>query len=149
MGHLIDFKTYSLLQTLNKMYNESIADGTDETTESTWFLGLKKRDVMRYMLRDKKVTTIPLDPNVTTPSVPLGRTNSNKAKLETARQSSLAMYNVGKPPLAPAPMASNTSRRVTFGPTTTATTAATAPTAVTAAAAPVAVTGPATAHVVS
>ena len=69
MGHLIDFKTYSLLQALNKMYNEFITDGTDETTESTWFLGLKKRDVMRYMLRDKKVTTIPTDPSATTPSV--------------------------------------------------------------------------------
>ena len=58
------------------------------------------------------------------------------------------MYNVGKPPLAPAPMASSTNRRVTFGPTTTATAAPTAPTAVTAAA-PVAVTGPTTTYVVS
>ena len=41
MGHLIDFKTLSLLQALNKMYNEFITDGTDETTESTWFLSLK------------------------------------------------------------------------------------------------------------
>ena len=96
MGHLIDFKTYSVLQALNKMYNEFIMDGTDETTESTWFLGLKKRNVMRHMLCDKKVTTIPTDPT-TTPSVPLGRTNSNKAKLETAWRLSLAMYNVGKP----------------------------------------------------
>ena len=53
MGHLIDFKTLSLLQALNKMCNEFIADGTDEMTESAWFLGLKKRDIMRYMLRDK------------------------------------------------------------------------------------------------
>ena len=59
------------------------------------------------------------------------------------------MYNVGKPPLAPTPMASNTNRRVTFGPMMTATTAATAPTTVTTAAAPVAVTGPTTTHVVS
>ena len=49
MGHLIDFKTFSLLQALNKMYNEFITDGTDETTESTWFLGLKKRDVMLHV----------------------------------------------------------------------------------------------------
>ena len=91
---------------------------------------LKKRDVMRYMLRDKKVTTIPTDPSDTTPSVPLGRANSNKAKLHTPRRSSLAVCNVGKPPLAPTPMASNTSRRVTFGPTTTATTAPTALTTV-------------------
>ena len=60
---------------------------------------------MRYMLRDKKVTTISTDQRVTTPSVPLGRTNSNKVKLETARRSSLAVCNVGKPPLAPMPMA--------------------------------------------
>ena len=66
------------------MCNEFITDGTDETTESAWFLGLKKRDVMRYMLCDKKVTTIPTDPSITMPSVPLGRSNSNKAKLETA-----------------------------------------------------------------
>ena len=96
------------------MYNEFITDGTGDDMEYAWFLGLKKRDVMRYMLRDKKVTTIPTDPSVTTPSVPLGRSNSNKAKLETARRSSLAVYNVGKPPLAPTPMASNPSRRVTL-----------------------------------
>ena len=40
--------------------------------EDAWFLALKKRDVMRYMLRDKKVTTITTDPSVTTPSVPVG-----------------------------------------------------------------------------
>ena len=66
------------------MYNEFITDEMDDTMEDAWFLGLKKRDVMRYMLRDKKVTTIPTDPSITTPSVPLGRSNSNKAKLETA-----------------------------------------------------------------
>ena len=55
------------------------------------------------------------------------------------------MYNVGKPPLAPTLMASNTNRRVTFGPTTTATTT---PAAVTAAA-PVAAMGPTTVYVVS
>ena len=53
--------------------------------------------------------SIPLDPSVTTPSVPLGRTNSNKEKLETAQRSSLAVYNIGEPPLAPTPMASNTT----------------------------------------
>ena len=104
MGHLIDFKTFRMLQTLNKMYNKVIADETDETTESLWFLGLEKCNVMRHMLRDKKVTTIPTDASVTTPSVPLGRSNSNKAKLETARRSSLAMCNVGEPPLAPTPI---------------------------------------------
>ena len=142
MGHLIDFKTFQLLQTLNKMYNEVVTNEADKTMESLWFMGLKKRDIMRYMLRDKKVNTIPTDVSVTMPSVPLGRSNSNKAKLETARQLSLAMHNVGKPPLAPTPMASNTNRRVTFGPTTTATTAPMAPTTVTTAAAPVAVTDP-------
>ena len=53
MGHLIDFKTFRSLQTMNKMYNEVVTDGTDETTESLWFLGLEKHNVMRYMLRDK------------------------------------------------------------------------------------------------
>ena len=127
------------------MYNEFITDGTDETTESTWFLGLKKRDVMRHMLCDKQVTTIPSDPNVTTPSVPLGRMNSNKAQLETARRLSLAMHNVGKPPLAPTPMASNVPRWVTFGPTMAATTM---PATVTVTA-PMAVTGPTTTYVMS
>ena len=97
------------------------------------------------MLRDKKVTTIPSTGSGFTPSVPLGRSNSNKAKLETARQSSLAMYNVGKPPLAPTPMAGNVPRRVMFGPTTAATTT---PATVTTAA-PTAVTGPTTTYVVS
>ena len=46
--------------------------------------------------------------------------NSNKAKLETSRRLSLAIFNVGKPLLAPTPMASNVTHRVTFGPTTTA-----------------------------
>ena len=88
------------------MHNNVIADEADKTTEALWFLGLEKRNLMRYMLRDKKVTTIPTDTSVTTPSVPLG---SNKAKLETAWRSSLAVFNVGKPPLAPMPMASNTT----------------------------------------
>ena len=88
------------------------------------------------MICDKKVTTIPSTGSGFTPSVPLGRSNSNKAKLETARQLSLAMYNVGKPPLAPTPMAGNVPCWVTFGPTTAATTTPatvtmTAPTAAT------------------
>ena len=107
MGYDIDFKTFRMLQTLNKMCNEDITEETDEANESLWFLGLAKRNVMCHMLRDKKVTTIPSDASGAMPSVPLGRSNSNKAKLETARQSSLAMCNVGKPPLAPRPMASN------------------------------------------
>ena len=109
MGHDIDFKTFRMPQTLNKMYNKEITEETDKANESLWFLGLVKRNVMRYMLHDKKVTTIPSGASGFTPSVPLGRTNSNKAKLETAWRSSLAMHNVGKPPLAPTPMASNTS----------------------------------------
>ena len=92
------------------MYNEDITEETDKTNESLWFLGLEKRNVMHYMLRNKKVTTIPSTASGFAPSVPLGRSNTNKAKLETARQSSLAMYNVGKPPLAPTPMASNAPR---------------------------------------
>ena len=109
MGHLIDFKTFRLLQTMNKMCNKVVTDVMDETTESLWFLGLEKNNIMRYMLCDKKVTNIPTDASSSAPSVPLGRSNSNKAKLETAQQSSLAMYNVGKPPLAPTPTASNTN----------------------------------------
>ena len=55
------------------------------------------------------------------------------------------MCNVGKPPLAPTPMASNATRRVTFGPTTAATTT---PATVTTAT-PTAVAGPTTTHVMS
>ena len=59
MGCDIDFKTFRVLQTLNKMCNEDIAEETDESNESLWFLGVEKRNVMRCMLRDKKVATIP------------------------------------------------------------------------------------------
>ena len=75
---------------------------------------------MRHMMCDTKVTTIPSATSATMPSVPLRGLNSNKAKLEMAQQLSLAMYNVGKPPMAPTPMASNVTHRVTFGPTTMA-----------------------------
>ena len=88
---------------------------------------------------------MPSDASGSTPSVPMGRLNSNKAKLETARQLSLAMYNVGKPPLAPTPMVSNVPHWVTFNPTTAATmTPATVTTT-----APMAATEPTTTYVMS
>ena len=145
MGYVIDFKTFCMPQTLNKMYNEDVTEETDKMNESLWFLGLEKRNVMRHMLRNNKVTTIPSGASGFTPSVPLGHSNSNKVKLETAWRLSLAMHNVGKPPLAPTPMASNATRRVTFGLTAAAT--ATPATATTAA--PTAVVGPTTTYVVS
>ena len=61
MGYLIDFKTFRMPQTLNKMCNEAVTEETDKTTECVWFLGLAKRNVMRHLLRDKKVTTVPSD----------------------------------------------------------------------------------------
>ena len=120
IGYDIDFKTFRTLQALNKMYNEQILDTMSKEDKNMWFLNLGKQMVMRYVMREMKVTTIPLATSATMPNVPLGRSNSNKAKLETAQQLSLAMCNVGKPPLAPMPMASNVTRRVTSGPTTAA-----------------------------
>ena len=76
--------------------------------------------MMHYMMCDSKVTTIPSATGITAPSVPLGRSNLNEVKLEMAWRLSLAMYNVGKPPMAPTSMASNVAQWVTFGPTTTA-----------------------------
>ena len=75
---------------------------------------------MHYMMHKMKVTAMPLATSATTPKVPLGQSNSNKAKLETAQQLSLVMHHIGKLPLAPTPMASSVTRWVTFGPTTTA-----------------------------
>ena len=47
MGYDIDFKTFRVPQTLNKMYNEDITEETDKANKSLWFLGLEKRNVMR------------------------------------------------------------------------------------------------------
>ena len=58
MGCDIDFNAFRMLQTLNKMYNKDITEETDKANESLWFLGLKKCNVMRYMLCNKKVTMI-------------------------------------------------------------------------------------------
>ena len=117
MGYDVDFKTFCTLQALNKMYNEQILDTMSKDDKNMWFLNLGKQMVMRYMMHKTKVTMIPSATSATMPNVPLGQSKSNKAKLETAWQSSLAMYNVGKPPLAPMPMASNVTHWVTFGPT--------------------------------
>ena len=75
---------------------------------------------MRCMMRNSKVTMTPSASSVNTLGIPLGRSNSNEVKLEMARQSSLAMFDVGKPLLAAAPMAINVTHQVTFGPTTAA-----------------------------
>ena len=95
---------------MSKMYNEQVLDTMSEDDENTWFLNLKKRSVMRYMMRDTKVTTIPLASIIFTPNVPLGQLNLNKAKLEMAWRSSLAMFNVGKPSLAPTRTATTGTR---------------------------------------
>ena len=95
---------------MNKMYNEQVLDTMSEDNKNMWFLGLTKHMLVRFMMRETKVTTIPSVASVSLPSVPLGRLNSNKANIETAWQSSLVMHNVGKPLLAPMPMASNASR---------------------------------------
>ena len=120
MAYDIDFKTFRTLQTLNKMCDEQVLDAMSKEDKNTWFLNVNERNVMCYMMRNAKVTTIPLASIITTPNVPLGRLNSNKAKLETARRSSLAMCDVGKPVLAPTPTANTGTRQVTFGPNTTA-----------------------------
>ena len=117
MGYDIDLKTLRTLQALNKMHNEQVSDAMSKDDKNMWFLDLEKQTVMCYMMCETKLTAIPSATGVTTPNVPLGQSNSNKAKLETAWQSSLAMYNVGKLLLAPMPMASNVNCRVTFGPT--------------------------------
>ena len=108
------------LQAVKKMHNEQVSDAMSKEDKNMWFLNLEKQTVLRHMMRETKVTTMPLATSVNAPNFPLGQTNSNKAKLEKARQSSLAMCNVGKLPLAPAPMASNVTYWVTFGPTMTA-----------------------------
>ena len=84
MGHNVDFKTFQALQALNKMPNKEIADATSDLDETLWFLGLEKSNVMRHMLRNKKVTMMPSAASGSVPSVPLGRLNSDKVKLETA-----------------------------------------------------------------
>ena len=91
MGCDIDLKTFCAPQTSNKMCNEQILDVMSKSDENMWFLDLGKQAVMCNMMREKKVTVTPSATSVTLPSVPLGQSKSNEAKLETAWQSSLAM----------------------------------------------------------
>ena len=91
------------------MHNKQVLDAMSKDNKNMWFLNLGKRMIMQHMMHEMKVTTIPSMTGITMPSIPLGQSNSNKVKLEMARQSSLAMDNVGKLPLAPTPMASNVS----------------------------------------
>ena len=72
MGHNIDFKTFHILQTLNKMCDEQVLDTMSKEDKNTWFLNLNKRSVMHYMMRNTKVTTTPLASIISTPNVPLG-----------------------------------------------------------------------------
>ena len=94
MGHHIDFKTFRALQALNKMCNEQVSDALPKDNEKMWFLNLGKRTVMRHMMQETKMNMMSLAMSVTVPNVPLGQSNSNKAQLEKARQSSSAMDNV-------------------------------------------------------
>ena len=126
MGFNIDFPTFRLLQALNKRYNEEIDASTPETTERMWFFDQTKNKTMRYMLRDRQVTKLPGAGVIQTPVATLGRPDSNKAKLEEARRSSLALFQSGRPPLAPTP---TSVRRVTFGGATAAPSMTTNPTA--------------------
>ena len=124
------------LQALNKMCNEQVSDAMSKGNANVWFLGWSKCTLMRCTMHDTKATTVSTTASVSVPGVPLGRLNSDKAKLEMAWQSSPQMFDIGKPLLAPAPMASNVSRWVTFGPTM----AAAMPPATVATPAPVAAT---------
>ena len=81
MGYKIDFKTFRTLQTLDKMCNKQILDTMSKDDENVWFLNLGKQTVMRHMMHNMKVTTIPSATSATLPNVPLGRSNLNKAKL--------------------------------------------------------------------
>ena len=71
MGYDIDFKTFYTLQTINKMYNKQISDSMSKDDKNMWFLDLNEQIVMRYMMRDTKVTTVPSASVVTAPNVPL------------------------------------------------------------------------------
>ena len=71
MGYGIDFKTFHTLQTINKMYNKQISDSMSKDDKNMWFLDLNEQIVMRYMMRDTKVTTVPSASVVTAPNVPL------------------------------------------------------------------------------
>ena len=110
MGHDIDFKTFWSLQGLNKMHNEQVLDVMSESNKNMRFLGLSKCVLIQHKMRDTKVTAILSPASVSTPSILLGQLDSNKAKLEAAWQSSLATHNIGKPLLAPLPMAGSANR---------------------------------------
>ena len=105
MGCNIDFKTFQSLQALHMMCNEQVVDSASEDDENVWFLELIKCMLMCHMLHECKVTTLLTTTGDATSSVPLTSSDSNKAKLEAAWQLSLAMFNLGKPPLAPVLMA--------------------------------------------
>ena len=115
MGYNVDFKTFQSLQAQNKMCDKQVLDSMSEDDENVLFLDLSKCTLMCHMMHEHKVTTVPLTTGDSMPSVPLSQSDSSKTKLEAARQSSLAMCNVGKPLLAPMPMAGKTLCRVTFG----------------------------------
>ena len=62
------------------------------------------------MMQNHKMTTIPSTASDFMPSVLVAQLDSNKAKLEAAWQLSLAMHNIGKPPLASMPTAGSTMK---------------------------------------
>ena len=71
MGCNIDFKMFQSLQALNKMCNKQVLDSMSKDNENMWFLGLSKFTLMRHMMRDAKVATIPSTAFVSMPtSVP-------------------------------------------------------------------------------
>jgi hypothetical protein len=120
MGFDIDFLTLRKIQALNMKYNEEVTESTPTSREIMWFFENNKTTVNRYLLRQRKVTKLPEDEKATAPSAtPVFTRDSNKAKLEASRRSSLATFNLGKSPSAPTtPMSANPRTRVTFGGTT-------------------------------
>ena len=107
MRNHIEFKTFQSPPALNSTCDKQVSDSMSNDNENMWFLGLSKHTLMQNMMGDTKVNTVPSTAIASAPGVPLGRLNSDKAKLETAWQLSLAMFNVGKPLLAPTPTAGN------------------------------------------
>jgi hypothetical protein len=101
-------------------YNDEVTESTPTSCEIVWFFENNKNTVNRYILRQRKVTQLPEDRETTTPNAtPVFKKDSNKAKLEASRRSSLAMFNLGKPPLTSATTTTTNPRtRVTFGGTT-------------------------------
>ena len=93
VGSVIDFETFQSPQGLNNVCNKQVLDEMSKSDENVWFLSLSKQMLMQHMMRDAKVTAVATTASDTTPGTLLGQSNLNKAKLETARQSSLAMKN--------------------------------------------------------